>query len=175
VVPIFRRRRPRLIAHTVDGPRGPVRVRVDRWPQGLVAVDGPGMPAIGLAVLDIGIAALAVDAVKAPLSCPDRWTLRRRSRRIRAEVAGRCYELRPIGGRRSRLTRDGVDVADASGGWAVYLPWHLSLPGQNARLTWRPWCEATDVAVGYALVIGFGAGSPGFLINLAWALLEFVS
>jgi hypothetical protein len=110
-----------------------------------------------------------------PISHPGDWTLRRRSRRIRTTVAGRSYELRPIAGRRSRLYRDGTVVADARGGWAAYFPTHLLLPGRHADLTWRPGCDPTDVAVGHALVVGYGAGSPGALINVTWAILTFWS
>jgi hypothetical protein len=136
-------------------------------------VDGPGLPALRLTVPDSPSAMLHVDGVRAPLARPGQWSLRRRSRRIRAAVAGRDYELRPVSGRRSRLSRDGTVLADARGGFAGYLPVHLSFPGRNARVTWHQGCDETDVAVGYALTYAYGAGSPGLLVNLAWAIFDF--
>ncbi len=61
--------------------------------------------------------------------------------------------------------RDGLRIAEAHGTLAAYSPWR-TIPGVDARLTWHGGVDQTDVAIGQAMVIGFGAGAPGVILTL---------
>ncbi|MDF2256290.1 hypothetical protein [Streptantibioticus ferralitis] len=158
-------------ARTTDGPFGPVHIRHDPWPAIVVQVQGAGMPTVRVAVPDREHAAMTVNGQRAPLSSPGRWRLRRKSRTRHATVGNRGYALTPTGLRTSLLLRDGVPIADVLGTLAAYSPLR-DLPGNDARLVWHGGIDPTDVAVGQAMVIGFGAGAPGALLGTIHALLD---
>ncbi|MEU1629372.1 hypothetical protein ABZ746_29465 [Streptomyces sp. NPDC020096] len=156
---------------TTDSPFGPVHIRHDRRPAIVVQVQGAGMPTVRVTVPGREHGAMTVNGQRVPLSSPGRWRLRRKSRTRHATVGNRGYELRPTGLRTSRLLRDGVPVADVLGTLAAHSPLR-DLPGSDARLVWHGGIDPTDVAVGQAMVIGFGAGAPGALLGPVRALLD---
>lgn len=100
------------------------------------------------------------------------WDPRRKARTCTVRVGDRGYELRPTGLFRARLLRDGTPIAGAYGGLRSYSPVRTH-PGIDARLNWSPGVDPTDVAVGQAMVIAFGAGAPGALARVLLFWLEF--
>ncbi|MFF5018624.1 hypothetical protein [Streptomyces sp. NPDC001165] len=77
-------------------------------------------------------------------------------------VGERTYELRPTSLRRARLLRNGTPIAEARGTLRSYASLR-DIPGIDARLTWSHGLDPTDVAIGQAMVVAFGAGAPGAL------------
>lgn len=161
-------RGPRLEpARTVAGPYGPMRISRAGWPAAVVRVDGPGIPAVTVAGATIG-----VDGRRAPTTTGSGWDPRRKSYTRAVEIGGHRYELRPTGLFHARFTRDAVPVARARGTLLAYNPFR-SLPGIDARLTWTPEAAPLDVALGQAMAIAFGAGSPGLLTWLFFFWLDW--
>ncbi|MFB9832733.1 hypothetical protein [Actinoallomurus acaciae] len=159
-----RRRRVRLSRHrTAAGPFGPVRISRDRRPSVLAHVEGPGIPAVTV----LPGRDLSVNGERAPTGrdVGRWWDPRRKARTCTARVGDRGYELRPTGLFRARLLRDGTPIATAHGGLRSYSPVR-SHPGIDARLDWSSGADPTDVAVGQAMVIAFGAGAPGALTRV---------
>jgi hypothetical protein len=161
----------RLSRHrTAASPFGPVRISHDRWPSVIVHVEGPGMPAVTV----LPGRGLSVDGRRVPArqGVGSGWDLRRKARACTARVGDRDYLLRPTGLFRARLLRDGTPIAGVRGGLRSYSPVR-TLPGIDARLDWAPGVDPTDVAVGQAMVVAFGAGAPGALARLFLFWLEF--
>jgi hypothetical protein len=174
-MPLFsRRRKIPLQTHEITSPLGPVRILHDRWPSVILHVDGPGMPPVRL-VPDTDATSMLVGDIRAPLRHPSRWALRRRSRTHTATVGNRRYDLKPVGVLRSHLLRDHAVVAEVHGtAVARYSPLS-SLPGLKAKIRWRPGCDPTDITVGHALIVSFGAGAPGVLLYPLWVGLQILS
>ncbi|WP_030057951.1 MULTISPECIES: hypothetical protein [Streptomyces] len=91
-------------------------------------------------------------------------TSRTRNRTRTAVVGDRTYELRPKGLRRAELWRNSTLIAHARGSFRSYAPGH-TIPGLDARITWSQGIDPTDVAIGQAMILGFGAGAPGAVLR----------
>ncbi|MFD5465501.1 hypothetical protein ACFWIQ_22110 [Kitasatospora sp. NPDC127059] len=88
----------------------------------------------------------------------------RKSRTRTAVLGDRTYELKATSLRRAELRRNGQLIAHAHGTYRSYAP-GKSIPGLDARVTWSHGIDPTDVAVGQAMVVGFGAGAPGAVLR----------
>ena len=168
------RRRVRLTQHrTVDSPFGPLRISHDRWPSVVAVIDGQHLPTIKV-LPDRDLGGMSVNGRPVPLKRGGRaWSMRRATRTRTALVGDRGYELRPTGLRSADLLRDGTHIADAHGTLISYSPFR-EIPGLDAHLRWQPGVDPTDVAVGQAMVVAFGAGAPGALTNLAFFWLDWL-
>ncbi|MET8625985.1 hypothetical protein ABZW30_19895 [Kitasatospora sp. NPDC004669] len=154
----------------VDGPFGPIQINYDRWPSVIARVHGTGIPAVTV-VPDRDHGAMNINGQNVPTRRNSSgWDPRRKSRTRTALVADRSYELRPTALRRAELRRNGVLIAHAHGTLRSYSPGR-TIPGLDARVTWSQGVDPTDVAIGQAMVVGFGAGAPGALLRslLFWA------
>ena len=175
-MPIFsKRRKVHLTKHrTADSPFGPIRISHDRWPSVIALVQGPGMPTVTV-LPDRDLGGMSVDGRRVPLKRGSRgWDPRRMARTRSALVGDRGYELRPTGLRRGQLLRDGRLIADTHGTLVSYSPFR-EIPGIDARLTWYPSADPTDVAIGQAMVVAFGAGAPGALASLTLFWLDWLN
>ncbi|WP_280725939.1 hypothetical protein [Kitasatospora sp. MAA4] len=170
-----KRRQVRLSHHFVaDSPFGPVRISHDGWPSVIALVQGPGMPNVTVRPgRDDGGLSINRQTVSTDRSAARRWDPRRSARTRTARVGDRGYELRPTGLRRARLLRDGTPIAEARGTLRSYSPFR-DIPGSDARLSWTPGVDPTDVAMGQALVVAFGAGAPGALTALTFFWLDWI-
>ncbi|WP_280692761.1 hypothetical protein [Kitasatospora sp. GAS204B] len=171
-----KRRKVRLSKHRmVDSPFGPIRISHDSWPSVIALVQGEGMPAVTV-LPDRDHGAMSVDGRRVTTSrrTDRRWDPRRAARTRNALVGGRGYELRPTGLCRARLLRDGTPIAEARGTLLSYSPFQ-QIPGIDARLTWSHGVDPTDVAIGQAMVVAFGAGAPGALTTLAFCWLDWIN
>ncbi|MQS15591.1 hypothetical protein F7Q99_25795 [Streptomyces kaniharaensis] len=153
-----------------DSPFGPIRIDYDRWPSVVARVHGAGIPAVTmLPGRDHG--RLTINGFQVPTNrASTGWDPRRKARTRTALVGDRGYELRPTALCRAELRRNGQVIAQARGSLRSYSPFR-TIPGLDARVTWSHGVDATDVAVGQAMVVAFGAGAPGALqsIFLFWA------
>ncbi|MFD7902738.1 hypothetical protein ACFV4F_42045 [Kitasatospora sp. NPDC059722] len=155
-----------------DSPFGPLQISHDRWPSVIVRLTGAGIPTV-TAVPDREHGALSVNGHHVPTVRGSRgWDPRRKARTRTALVGARGYELRPTGLCRAELRRDGAVIGRASSGLGAYSPFR-SIPGIDAKIAWSPGVDPTDVAVGQAMVVTFGAGAPGafqrcFMFWLDW-------
>ncbi|MFJ8625426.1 hypothetical protein ACIRD3_21615 [Kitasatospora sp. NPDC093550] len=140
----------------VDGPFGPIRIDYDRWPSVVARVHGAGTPVVTV-VPDREHGAMNVNGHSVP-------TGKGRSRTRTALVGDRGYELRATGLRKAELWRGGTLIAHAHGSFRAYAPGR-TIPGLDARVTWSQGVDPTDVAIGQAMVVGFGAGAPGGLLR----------
>lgn len=168
------RRKVRLTRHrAIDSPFGQLRISYDSWPSVIAVLDGPNVPTVKtLPGRDLG--GMTFDGRPVPLQRAGRaWSMTRASRTRTALVGDRGYELRPTGLRRARLLRDGRPIADASGTLRSYSPFR-EIPGLDARLRWQPGVDPTDVAIGQAMVVAFGAGAPGALANVFLFWLDWI-
>ncbi|MFI6844777.1 hypothetical protein OG535_24655 [Kitasatospora sp. NBC_00085] len=149
-----------------DGPFGPIQINYDRWPSVVARVHGVGIPAVTV-VPDRDHGSMNVNGHHVPTNRNSRggWDPRRRSRTRTALLGDRSYELRPTALRRAELRRNGVLIAHARGTLRSYSPGR-SIPGLDARVTWSQGVDPTDVAIGQAMVFGFGAGAPGALLGI---------
>ncbi|GHI04313.1 hypothetical protein AQI88_26105 [Streptomyces cellostaticus] len=171
---LSRRRTVRLSQHrTADSPFGPVRISYNPGPAVIALVQGPGMPPVTV-VPGRDHGQIKVDGQVIPMrrGNGNRWALRRRSRTRTAVVRERTYELRPTSLRQARLLRNGTPIAEAHGTLRSYASLR-DIPGIDARLTWSHGLDPTDVAIGQAMVLAFGAGAPGALASLAFSWLGF--
>lgn len=175
-MPIFsKRRKVRLTKHRVaESPFGQIRISHDSWPSVIARVQGPGMPTVTV-LPDRDSGGMSVNGQHVPLKRRNRgWDPRRITRTRSALVGDRGYELRPIGLCRSQLLRDGELIADTYGTLRSYSPFR-EIPGIDARLTWSPGADPTDVAIGHAMVVAFGAGAPGTLASLTFFWLDWLN
>ncbi|MFF4813425.1 hypothetical protein ACFY2K_02460 [Kitasatospora sp. NPDC001309] len=88
----------------------------------------------------------------------------RKSRTRTAVLGDRTYELRATSLRKAELRRNGAVIAHAQGSFRSYAP-GSSIPGLHAEVTWSQAIDPTDVAVGQAMVLAFGAGAPGIVLR----------
>ncbi|MFG3223428.1 hypothetical protein ACGF07_01425 [Kitasatospora sp. NPDC048194] len=147
---------PKLRQRVVNGPFGPIRISHDRRPSVIARVQGAGMPTVTV-VPDREHGAMNINGQNVPMS-------RTRNRTRTAVVGDRSYELRATSLRRAELRRNGALIAHARGSFRSYSPGN-TIPGLDARITWSQGVDPTDVAVGQAMVIGFGAGAPGAVLR----------
>ncbi|MER6301822.1 hypothetical protein ABT247_19985 [Kitasatospora sp. NPDC001539] len=147
---------PKLRQRVVNGPFGPIRISHDRRPSVIARVQGAGMPTVTV-VPDREHGAMNINGQNVPMS-------RTRNRTRTAVVGDRSYELRPTSLRRAELRRNGTLVAHARGSFRSYAPGN-TIPGLDARITWSQGVDPADVAVGQAMVVGFGAGAPGAVLR----------
>ncbi|GAA1983760.1 hypothetical protein [Kitasatospora viridis] len=166
-MPLFtKRRRIRLSNHrTAQTPVGPIRISASDWPGVIVAVQVPQMPIVTV-LPDRELGAMSIE--KQPIPCPAprrRLDPRRAARTRTALFAGRAYELRHTGLCTAQLRRDGAVIAEARGSLADYGPFRTN-PGLDATLSWSPWVDPTDVAIGQSMVVAYGAGAPGGFASL---------
>ncbi|MEU4115902.1 hypothetical protein AB0F71_15580 [Kitasatospora sp. NPDC028055] len=147
---------PKLQQRVIDGPFGPIQISHDRWPSVVARVQGAGIPAVTV-VPDRDHGAMNMGGHNIPTS-------RARNRTRTAVVGDRTYELRPRGLRRAELRRNGTLIAHAHGTFRSYAPGR-TIPGLDAKVTWSQGIDPTDVAVGQAMVLGFGAGAPGIILR----------
>ncbi|WP_280664392.1 MULTISPECIES: hypothetical protein [unclassified Kitasatospora] len=159
-----------------DSPFGPIRISHDSWPSVIALVQGEGMPAVTVRPGRDNGGGMSVNGRRVTTShrTGRRWDPRRAARTRTALVGDRGYELRPTGVCRSQILRNGTPVAEARGTLLSYSPFH-EIPGIDARLTWSPGVDPTDVAIGQAMVVAFGAGAPGALTTLAFFWLDFIN
>ncbi|MGW2814084.1 hypothetical protein [Streptomyces sp. NPDC001415] len=162
-----KRRTIRLSQHrTADSPFGPIRISYNPGPAVVALIQGPGMPPVTVVPgRDHGQIKLNGHVIPTRRRNTNRWALRRRSRTRTAVVGGRTYELRPVSLRQARLLRNGTLVAEARGTLRSYASLR-DIPGIDARLTWSHGLDPTDVAIGQAMVVAFGAGAPGALASI---------
>ncbi|MFD8787413.1 hypothetical protein [Kitasatospora sp. NPDC059599] len=146
---------PKLQQRVIDGPFGPIQLSHDRWPSVVARIQGAGMPTVTV-VPDRDHGALNINGHTIPTS--------RKSRTRNAVLGDRTYELRSTGLRRAELRRNGTLIAHAHGSFRSYAPGR-TIPGLDARITWSQGIDPTDVAVGQAMVVGFGAGAPGAVLR----------
>ncbi|KJS54015.1 hypothetical protein [Streptomyces rubellomurinus] len=158
-----KRRSVRLSQHRVlDSPFGPIRIDYDRWPAAVARMTGAGIPTVTMA-LDRQHGALNVGGQSVPTHEGNTdWDPRRKANTRTALVGGRRYELRPTALCRAELRCDERVIGHARGTLRSYGPGR-GIPGIDARVTWSPGVDPTDVAVGQAMVLTFGAGAPGAL------------
>lgn len=161
----------------VLGPLGPVRLTYERLPREALQVDGPGLPAVRV-VLDrdgrMFGRSLFVDGRRASVGRPRRRMLPPAADRRTVTVGDRRYELAPSGLRRSLLTRNGLGVAEADGGLAAFVPGRR-LPGGGAAIAWCGAADPLDVALAYAMVLAFGAGSARSVVMAVLELTGLLS
>ncbi|GAB3976107.1 hypothetical protein GCM10029978_062080 [Actinoallomurus acanthiterrae] len=173
-MPIFTKRRKVRLSqhHEVDSPHGPLRISHDRWPSVLALVDGPGIPAVTV----LPGRGMSMNGQRMPARQGTRrgWDPRRKARTCTVLAGDRGYELRPTGLLRARLLRDGAPIATVRGRLADYSPFR-NIPGIDARLSWSDGVDPTDVAIGQAMVVAFGAGAPGALARLVFFWLDWIS
>jgi hypothetical protein len=174
-VSIFsKRRKVRLSQHRMaDSPFGPIRISRDRWPSVIALVQGSNMPTVSVMTGRDSGGGMGVDGQHVPVSRSSGWDPRRIARTRSVLVGERGYELRPTGWCRAQLLRNGILIADAYGTLVSYLPFR-EVPGIDARLAWRPGVDPTDVAIGQAMVVGFGAGAPGALATIIFFWLALL-
>jgi hypothetical protein len=168
-----KRRKVRLSQHRmVESPHGRLRISHDRWPSVVALVDGPGIPAVTV----LPGRGMSVNGQRMPARQGTRrgWDPRRKARVCTVLAGDRGYELRRTGLLRARLLRGGVLIATARGRLAGYSPLR-NIPGIDARLSWSDGVDPTDVAIGQAMVVAFGAGAPGALARLVFFWLEWIS
>ncbi|MEU8923836.1 hypothetical protein AB0D10_23310 [Kitasatospora sp. NPDC048545] len=146
---------PKLQQRVIDGPFGPIQLSHDRWPSVVARIQGAGMPTVTV-VPGRDHGALNINGHSIPTS--------RKSRTRKAVLGDRTYELRSTGLRRAELRRNGTLIAHAHGSFRSYAP-GSTIPGLDARITWSQGIDPTDVAVGQAMVVGFGAGAPGAVLR----------
>ncbi|SOB82162.1 hypothetical protein SAMN06272789_2318 [Streptomyces sp. 1331.2] len=146
----------KLQQRVIEGPFGPIQVSHDRWPSVVAHVQGAGMPTVTV-VPNRDYGAMNINGQNIPVS-------RSRNRTRTAVVGDRSYELRPTSLRRAELRRNGVLIANASGTLRSYAPGR-GIPGMDAQVKWTQAIDPTDVAVGQAMVLAFGAGAPGFVLR----------
>ncbi|WP_406202941.1 hypothetical protein OH807_25560 [Kitasatospora sp. NBC_01560] len=160
-----RRKVPLSQQHVVDSPFGRIQIDYDRWPSVVARLHGAGIPGVTL-VPDRDHGAMTVNGHHVPTGRKSSgWDPRRASRTRTALVGDRSYELRPTALRRAELWRNGVLLARARGTLRAWAPGR-SIPGLDARVTWSQGVDPTDVAIGQAMVTGFGAGAPGALLRI---------
>ncbi|MGW2373733.1 MULTISPECIES: hypothetical protein [Kitasatospora] len=147
---------PKLQQRVIEGPFGPIQISHDRWPSVIARVQGAGMPTVTV-VPDRDHGAMNINGHDVP-------TTRARNRTRTAVVGDRAYELRPTSLRRAELRRNGVLIAHARGTYRSYAP-GSTIPGLDARVNWSQGIDPTDVAVGQAMLLAFGAGAPGALLR----------
>ncbi|MEU1285361.1 hypothetical protein [Kitasatospora sp. NPDC005856] len=145
----------RLQQRVIDGPFGPIQVGYDRWPSVVARVQGSGVPTVTV-VPDRDHGAINVNGHNVPTT--------RKSRTRTAVLGDRGYELRSTGLRRAELRRNGELIARARGTFRSYAPGR-TVPGLDAEVTWSQGIDPTDVAVGQAMVLAFGAGAPGAVLR----------
>ncbi|MFD7162308.1 hypothetical protein [Streptomyces violascens] len=163
-----KRRTIRLSQHrTADSPFGPIRISYNPGPAVIALIQGPGMPPVTVVPgRDHGQIKLNGQVIPTRRRKSNRWALCRRSRTRTAAVGERTYELRPVSLRQARLLRNGTLIAEAQGTLRSYASLR-DIPGIDARLTWSHGLDPTDVAIGQAMVVAFGAGAPGALASIA--------
>ncbi|AUY49889.1 hypothetical protein [Streptomyces sp. CB01881] len=147
---------PKLQQRVVDGPFGPMQISHDRRPSVVARVQGAGMPTVTV-VPDRDHGAMNINGHNIPTS-------RTRNRTRTAVVGDRSYELRPLSLRRAELRRNGTLIAHARGSFRSYAP-GSTIPGLDAGITWSQGIDPTDVAIGQAMILGFGAGAPGVILR----------
>ncbi|MFD7452327.1 hypothetical protein [Kitasatospora sp. NPDC059827] len=145
----------KLQQRVIDGPFGPIQISHDRWPSVVARVQGAGMPTVTV-VPDRDHGAMNVNGSNIPTT--------RKSRTRTATVGDRSYELRATSLRKAELHRNGAVIAHAQGSFRSYAP-GSSIPGLHAKVTWSQAIDPTDVAVGQAMVLAFGAGAPGIVLR----------
>ncbi|GHF28227.1 hypothetical protein GCM10018790_02040 [Kitasatospora xanthocidica] len=165
------RRKVRLSQHqTAESPFGPIQIDYDRWPSVVARLHGAGIPVVTV-VPGREHGAMTLNGHHVPAKeRASGWDPRRKARTRTALLGDRTYELRPVSLRRAELRRNGVLIAEARGGLRSYSPGR-SIPGLGARVAWSHGVDPTDVAVGQAMVLAFGAGAPGAVLG---ALLFWV-
>ncbi len=151
----------KLQQRVIDGPFGPIQISHDRWPSVVARVHGTGMPTVTV-VPNRDHGAMNVNGQNIPMSSGGGWGARRKSRTRTARVGDRTYELKPTSMRKAELRRNGVLIANAHGTLRSYAPGR-GIPGLDARVKWTQAIDPTDVAIGQAMVLAFGAGAPGAL------------
>ncbi|MGW2250161.1 hypothetical protein ACWCXH_08170 [Kitasatospora sp. NPDC001660] len=158
----------------VGSPFGPVQISHDRWPSVIARVSGAGIPAV-TALPDRDRGGLTINGQHVPTALGTRgWDPRRKARTRTALVGARGYELRPTALCRAELRRDGVVIGRAQGTFRSYSPFR-GIPGIDAVVTWSPGVDPTDVAIGQAMVVAFGAGAPGAIQRCLMFWLDWIN
>lgn len=154
-----------------NGPFGPIQITFDGWPHVIGRVQGAGIPtATVVPNRDYGAINLNGQPVPTGRKSHSWWDPRRKSRTRTAQVADRTYELRPTALCKAELRRNGVVIAHAQSSLRAYFPGR-TIPGLDATIRWSGGVDPTDVAIGQAMAVTFGVGSPGALQRIVffWA------